>query len=141
MDSIRSICELAQKLGKTERDLEIKCNFCKRLLLVQEKVIFTKYRFRLRWKEGQVYACCRRCMILSSRIEFTGYFENNIQVQDWFASSGFSANAKQIRCKDCLKPLSLREVKRLRGTREFIYLVRGNLRGICTLCRLCYNAQ
>lgn len=78
-------------------------------------------------------------MRLSSSLEFTGYFENNIQVQD-LARTGLSVRAHQIRCRACLKPLSDREKRRLSGTREFIYLVRGQLRGICTLCRLSNNA-
>lgn len=141
MESIRTIAALAEKLGKAERDLKLLCNFCRKQLTACERTIFTSYGFRLRWKEGQVYACCRRCMRLSSRIEFTGYFERNILVQDCLASKGFSLACQQIRCKNCLKPLTASEKKRLRNTREFIYQVRGRLRGICTLCRLAYNAK
>lgn len=141
MDSIRTISGLSQILGKPEYDIVLQCNFCRKPLTAQEKVIFSRYSFRLRWKEGQVYACCRRCMRLSSRIEFTGYFEKNIPVQECFASTGFSLRSREIRCKNCLKPLTASEKNRLRNTREFIYQVRGRLRGICTLCRLAYNAR
>lgn len=139
MESIRTLAGLAAYLGKPESTLPIACNFCKRLLCRAEKIIFGAYNFRLRWKEGRVYACCRRCMRLSSKIEFTGYFENNIQVQD-LARTGRSLRAHQIRCRACLKPLSAREKTRLSATREFIYLVRGQLRGLCTLCRLSHHA-
>lgn len=139
MESIRTISELAKTLGKDEKDLKIKCNFCRKVLSRIEQVIFSSYLFRLRWKEGEVYACCKRCMRLSSQVEFKGYFEKNILVQDCLAS-GFSLQAQQIRCKGCYKPLSASEKRRLH-TREFIYQVRGGrLRGICTLCRLAYNA-
>lgn len=140
MECIRTIAGLAQSLGKSEKDLQLHCNFCKRLLTACEKIIFSKYRFRLRWQKGHVYACCRQCMRLSGQIEFKGYFEKNIPVQEWFASGG-GALQQQIRCKCCLKPLTRGEKNRLRNTREFIYLVRGSLRGICTLCRLLNNAQ
>lgn len=139
MDSIKTIAGLAAHLGQPESSLQIHCNFCKRQLCSAEKVIFSAYNFRLRWKEGKVYACCRTCMRLSSTLEFTGYFENNIQVQD-LARTGLSLRAHQIRCRTCLKPLSDREKRRLSGTREFIYLVRGQLRGVCTLCRLSNHA-
>lgn len=141
MESIRSIAGLAERLGKPVKDLKLQCNFCRKTLTVYEKIIFTAYRFQLRWNQGQVFACCRSCMRLSSRIEFTGYFEKNIQVQDCFSSQGFSLAKQQIRCKNCLKPLTAREKNRLKRTREFIYQVRGRLRGICTLCRLAYNAR
>lgn len=131
MERPRTVRGLARFKGLTFRDVELPCTFCGRLLTYTEKKLYDKHLFRVRWIGYRAFGCCQQCLRISGRLEFKFFFEKNVLPHEVGPLV-----EQQIRCKNCLRPLTFREKRRLQYSREFFYIVRGHYRSYCTLCRL-----
>jgi hypothetical protein len=115
-------------------DLCLPCIFCRCTLNPQELAGFYMKKLSLVWKEGRVFACCTKCLLLSAQYEKEHFFQ-------CVASSGALEHLTKktlsdicVRCIYCLTLLDLAEKVDIKN-RELTYsLVRGHWRGVCRNC-------
>lgn len=129
-----SITAYCSAFGFTFDQVRIPCKFCKSYLTVQDCAAFDLKKFKLLWKDGFCYGCCRSCMRLSAAFESSKF--KQCVCSCYFVVDLVEKPLREIpmRCIECLAFLDYSEKLQHLHLNENFSLVRGNWRGYCRNC-------
>lgn len=133
----QSLDALAAWLGHgTIDNVLITCYFCGTYLTFADKVLFDNARLQLLWNDGAYYACCFKCTVTTSRLEFMVHFEGVFTTEEFQLQQECRIEDVTVRCVKCLREFTRGEKRDLTLNNQDIFLVRGGVRSLCVVCQV-----
>lgn len=133
----QSLAGVAQYLGKEGvNQLVVKCFYCADFLTWADKVLYDHAKIDVIWVDGGFYAACYSCTKANARVDFMINYEGVANVDEIELQYGRSIEDLQVRCTSCLREFNSIEKRDVRTTDPDLFIVRGNIRTLCVVCKV-----
>nr|AYE19136.1 E6 [Panthera leo persica papillomavirus 1]AYE19154.1 E6 [Panthera leo persica papillomavirus 1]AYE19166.1 E6 [Panthera leo persica papillomavirus 1]AYE19185.1 E6 [Panthera leo persica papillomavirus 1] len=129
--TVKGLCAAT---GAAFSDFLLPCTFCLRFLTSVEKGFFDACPLQLQWKRNSAFGCCLSCIRKCASVERSVFFERKLTDAE-LAVLLQKRDECFIRCGYCMKQLEASDKLRCCLAQE-LDVVRGRVRGVCSLCRL-----
>nr|AYE19139.1 E6 [Acinonyx jubatus papillomavirus type 1]AYE19142.1 E6 [Acinonyx jubatus papillomavirus type 1]AYE19145.1 E6 [Acinonyx jubatus papillomavirus type 1]AYE19148.1 E6 [Acinonyx jubatus papillomavirus type 1]AYE19151.1 E6 [Acinonyx jubatus papillomavirus type 1] len=133
--SVQGLCAVT---GASFPDFLLPCHFCLRFLTCVEKALFDACPLQLQWRDNCAYGCCQSCIRHCAFVERSKYFERKVTEAE-ACSLLESIDDFLVRCGFCMRTLGPGEKIRCCFGND-LNVIRGQVRGVCGLCRLSTEA-
>lgn len=133
----QSLEELAQYLGKADiQAIDITCFYCGGFMTWADKILYEHCKLTVIWHLGGFYGCCCCCTLATAKIDFMTNYEGVMTVQEVELQSDTRIEELEFRCVKCLRLLNRQEKRDVYLSDSDIFVVRGNLRTLCVVCKV-----
>uniref|UniRef100_A0AAU7E2L3 Protein E6 n=1 Tax=Mops bat papillomavirus TaxID=3141892 RepID=A0AAU7E2L3_9PAPI len=131
--TIKTLCEQCEL---SVEEVLLFCQCCWRQLSPYDKFLFEICELTLNWRHGGPYAMCQSCVKLKNQVDFICFSEGTFTATEVERQSNISIYHHQIKCLKCTRPLTFTEVQACVHNFEAFQKVKGELRAICSMCRV-----
>lgn len=135
-DMDRSVSRLVERLGIPPEDLLLPCTFCATFLTEEDRLRFDFSGYNLIWRRGNAHGICTPCARVCAALEQIRFYSSEaLHAEEVLEKEQKPLNEVQVRCRVCLKPLTLTEKLGAAERGEQFVRVRGVWRARCRLCK------